>query len=170
MPRLSLPANAKRTVGKLQLAGCSVEEAGERVPGAGRRVSCSAIDRNPAYATEREPPVPPPLGDDFGIALHHAYPIRRQIQVVGDDLGIGRGVALPGGLGADQQMDVAVPIERKSCAVSGPDGATGFNIGRKTDATKFAGALLRRRRACRSPPTRPAPARAPWGAANSPVS
>ena len=86
-----------------------------------RRASCRrASTETPPTGIELEPPVPAPVAIAVGVALHHAHALRRQVELLGDELRIGGGVALPGRLRADQHGDAAVALERARVAVSGP--------------------------------------------------
>ena len=77
--------------------------------------------------------------DLCGVALHHADLLRRQAEMIGDDLRIGRVVPLPGRLRADQEGDGAVLVERHGRGFRAI-AAAGFDIGRKADAAQLAAA------------------------------
>jgi hypothetical protein len=51
--------------------------------------------------TDREPPVPPPVGDQVAVALHDLDRVERQAGLVMQQLGVDRLVPLPVRLGAD---------------------------------------------------------------------
>ena len=71
-------------------------------------------------------------GDAIGVALHHFHPFQGNVEILRNDLRIGRLVPLPVRLRADQQREIAVLIEREGAFFPlAPRGA--FDIARHAE-------------------------------------
>src|SRR5262249_38301194 len=66
------------------------------------------------------------------------HALRRKIEMIGDELGIGGMMPLPGRLRADQQSDAPVRLEPEP-RVLRPVAAARFDVGGKADAAQLAG-------------------------------
>ena len=77
-------------------------------------------------------------GNQIGIALDDAHALRRQSEMIGDDLRIGGVVPLPGRLRADQHRDRAVVFKPHRRSIR-PIVAAGLDVGRDADAAQPPG-------------------------------
>src|SRR5579863_722286 len=83
-----------------------------------------------------------PGGDAVGVALEDMDTLRRQAELIRNDLRVGRLMALPGRLRADQDRHVAVGIELHLRGLLA-HGAADLDVARQADAAHKA-LLLRR--------------------------
>ena len=101
-----------------------LERGGERLRGARRH---DRADGNRARAAGAVA-----AGDAIGVALHDLHPFQGNVEILRNDLRIGRLVPLPVRLRADQQREIAVLVEREGAFFAlAPRGA--FDIARHAD-------------------------------------
>src|SRR5260370_246869 len=109
----------------------------------GGEVARGPRDRR-SSARDRARPTGAAAGRDaIGIALHDPYPLRRNVEMVGDELGIGGVMALPGRLRADQHFDAAVRPEPE-LGILRAVAAAPLHIRRKPASPQPAGFLPKR--------------------------
>ncbi|MGY4596790.1 hypothetical protein ACVWXL_004536 [Bradyrhizobium sp. GM22.5] len=99
------------------------------------RVARSTL--TPPDGIEAEPPGAEARGDHLGVALVDVQALGRHAELLGNDLRIGRLMALPARLGADQDRDIAIGVHPHIGGLLA-HGAADLDIARKSDAADQA--------------------------------
>jgi hypothetical protein len=100
----------------------------------GAEIAGGTLDANAAARDRRRAAGTHARRDLVGIALHDVHALRRQAELLGDELGIGGLVPLPARLRADQNGDVAIGIERDLGGLVGAHAAANLDIARQANA------------------------------------
>ena len=125
-------------VGDLEVAGARLQRVGGELLEIVGELARRAADRG-AAARDRARSAGADAGrDQIGVALDHAHALRRQVEMLGDELRIGGVMALPGRLRADQHRDDAVRVEPHDRGLRAVVAAR-LDVGREADAAQLAG-------------------------------
>src|ERR1700722_8855169 len=94
-------------------------------------------ETHPPPKGNRPRPAGPVAGrNPIGVALHDLDALDRHVEILGDDLRVGGLVALPGGLGADEHGEIAIPLEPdRTFLALAPGGA--FDVARKAESANL---------------------------------
>ena len=120
-------------VADLEVADAGFQRFGRDLLQLVAEVAGGAFDADAAGRNRRRAAGAEAGGDLVGVALQDVHALRRHAELLGDELRIGGLVALPARLGADQDGDVAIGIERDIGGLLA-HGAADLDIARHADA------------------------------------
>src|SRR6185436_6333225 len=103
---------AHDAIADLEVAGAGFQRLGRDLLQLAAEVAGGAFDADAAGRNRRRTTGAETGGDPVGVALQDVDAFRRHPELLRDQLRIGGLVALPARLGADQDADVAIGIER----------------------------------------------------------
>ena len=124
-------------VADLEIAGAGFQRFGGDLPQIAAERPGGPLDADAAGRNRRRTAGAETGGDAVGVALQDVDALGRKPELLGDQLRVGGLVALPARLGADQDGDVAVGVERHVGGLVA-HGAAHLDIGRKPDAAHQA--------------------------------
>ena len=131
---------------ELEFVGGRLETRGGRLLELAGKLHRGTVDRDHAQRDRARAAGALAVRHLVGVALDDGDLVVVEAEMAGDELGVGGGVALAVGLGADQQRRGAVVVEGDGGALGARKGA-GLDVGREADAADLAG--LSRRRGAR---------------------